>query len=117
MSNDSITIAVDAMGGENSSLKVLKGIELFCKNNSGVKIIIFGNKDQIEDEIKTKKIIIDTYEIHNTTENVNDNDNANTILRSRKNSSIFVMGVECLIFEFPVCLCACSKELAVAAFK
>ena len=89
MSNDSITIAVDAMGGENSPLKVLKGIELFCKKNSGVKIIIFGNKDHIEDEIKTKKIIIDNYEIHNTTENVNDNDNANTILRSRKNSSIF----------------------------
>ena len=89
MSNDSITIAVDAMGGENSPLKVLKGIELFCKKNSGVKIIIFGNKDHIEDEIKTKKIIIDNYEIHNTIENVNDNDNANTILRSRKNSSIF----------------------------
>ena len=64
--------------GENSPLKVLKGIELFVKN-SGVKIIIFGNKDHIEDEIKTKKIIIDNYEI-NTIENVNDNDNANTIL-------------------------------------
>ena len=89
MSNDSITIAVDAMGGENSPLKVLKGIELFRKKNSGAKIIIFGNKDHIEDEIKTKKIIIDNYEIHNTIENVNDNDNANTILRSRKNSSIF----------------------------
>ena len=85
MSNDSITIAVDAMGGENSPLKVLKGIELFCKKNSGVKIIIFGNKDHIEDEIKTKKIIIDNYEIYNTTENVNDNDIANTILNGNKN--------------------------------
>ena len=89
MSNDNITIAVDAMGGENSPEKVLKGIEIFCKQKKGIKIIIFGNKDNILDSLNTKKITIENYEIHNTLENVNDNDNVNTILRSRKNSSIF----------------------------
>ena len=29
MSNRQITIAIDAMGGENSPYKVLKGVEIF----------------------------------------------------------------------------------------
>ena len=36
MSNRQITIAIDAMGGENSPLKVLKGAELFVENERNV---------------------------------------------------------------------------------
>ena len=44
MSERQINIAIDAMGGENSPLKVLKGTELFLKNNNSVNILLFGNE-------------------------------------------------------------------------
>ncbi len=89
MSNRLITIAVDAMGGEQSPLKVLKGTEIFLKNKKEVKIILFGDEDKINFNIKRDNIQLNNYEIINTSDNVKDDDNASTILRSRKNSSIY----------------------------
>ena len=89
MSNRQITIAIDAMGGENSPFKVLKGIEIFNKNYVDVKFNLYGEKEKIYLIIKKQNLKIKNYDIINTTENVKDDDNANTILRSRKNSSIY----------------------------
>tara|TARA_B100001057_G_scaffold493022_1_gene586655 strand:+ start:649 stop:1662 length:1014 start_codon:yes stop_codon:yes gene_type:complete len=89
MSNGQITIAIDAMGGENSPYKVLRGTELFLQKNNSVNIYFFGNKKKIETEIKLKNIKLSNYKIFNTLEDVRDDDNASTILRSRKNSSIY----------------------------
>ncbi len=89
MSERQINIAIDAMGGENSPFKVLKGTELFLKNNNSVNILLFGNEKIINSEIKSKKIKLTNYKIINTTEDVSDEDSASTILRSRKNSSIY----------------------------
>ena len=36
------SIAVDAMGGENSPKKIIEGCDIFLKNNKNVKLIIFG---------------------------------------------------------------------------
>ena len=52
MSNRQITIAVDAMGGENSPFKILKGSEIFLKYNKNVNLLFFGNSKKIEDIIK-----------------------------------------------------------------
>ena len=89
MSNRQITIAVDAMGGENSPYKVLKGVEEFNKKNNSADVILFGNSDEINKTIDLKKIKLKNYKIINTENNVKDEDNASTILRSRKNSSIY----------------------------
>ena len=89
MSQRLITIAIDAMGGEDSPLKNLKGAELFSKKFPDVNLKIFGNKNQIIENIKTHKINFNNFDIINCEENVKDEDNANIILRSRKNSSIF----------------------------
>ena len=89
MSKRQITIAIDAMGGEDSPYKVLKGIEIFLNINNDVKFILFGNEDIINSTINSENIKIKDFYIVNTIENVNDTDNANTILRSRKNSSIY----------------------------
>ena len=48
MSNRQLTIAIDAMGGENSPLKTLKGTEIFSNNNYSVKIILFGDSEIIK---------------------------------------------------------------------
>jgi len=41
------TVAVDAMGGDESPLKVIKGLDLFLQNNQNLKFLIFGNRDLI----------------------------------------------------------------------
>ena len=47
MNQNQITIAVDAMGGDNSPEKVLKGCEIFLSDYTDVKLIIFGNKKKV----------------------------------------------------------------------
>ena len=89
MSNRQITIAVDAMGGEDSPFKCLKGIEIFSSKKSGVDFKIYGDQVLISQSIKDNKLKINNYEVINCSENVLDDDNASTILRSRKNSSIY----------------------------
>ena len=89
MSNRQITIAIDAMGGEDSPLKALKGIEIFSKKYPNVILKIFGKKTLILNIIAQKKILLNNYELIDCAENVSDEDSANTILRSRKNSSIY----------------------------
>ena len=89
MSNRQITIAIDAMGGENSPYKCLKGLGIFSENNPNVKFKIYGDQILISKSIKNNNLDIKNYDIINCHENVSDEDNASTILRSRKNSSIY----------------------------
>tara|TARA_B100000989_G_scaffold23340_1_gene15213 strand:- start:948 stop:1961 length:1014 start_codon:yes stop_codon:yes gene_type:complete len=89
MSKRQFTIAIDAMGGDNSPYKVLRGTEIFLKTNKDVNIILFGNLKLIESQIKIKNIKLINYKIIDTTEDVKNDDSANIILRSRKESSIF----------------------------
>ena len=44
MNENHISIAVDAMGGDNSPEKTIKGCVIFLNNNSNIKLIIFGKK-------------------------------------------------------------------------
>ena len=89
MSNREITIAVDAMGGEGSPLKGLKGAEIFTNKNPDVDIIFFGNEAKINSCINNENLKIRNFKIFETSDDVKDQDNANIILRSRKNSSIY----------------------------
>ena len=89
MSDGQINIAIDAMGGESSPLKILKGSEIFLATNTNVKLFFFGNQNLIEEIIFKNKLELFNYEIFNTIEDVQDNDSTSTILRSRKDSSIY----------------------------
>ena len=44
MSERQVVIAIDAMGGENSPYKVLKGVEIFLRNEKKTKILFFGDE-------------------------------------------------------------------------
>ena len=89
MSNGQVLIAIDAMGGENSPFKVLKGVEIFLQKEKNTKIIFFGDEVQINNKIKQNNLNIFNFEVVNTKDVISDEDNVNTILRSKKNSSIF----------------------------
>ena len=47
------------------------------------------HKNKLSETINNHKLKLNNYEIFDCYENVTDEDNANTILRSRKNSSIY----------------------------
>ena len=89
MSDRQVLIAIDAMGGENSPYKVLKGVEIFLEKEKNTKIILFGNEILINKNIKKNNLKIFNFEIVNTEDIILDDDSVNTILRSKKNSSIY----------------------------
>ncbi len=89
MSKGQVEIAIDAMGGENSPYKVLKGTEIFLQKEKNTKIIFFGVEKLIKETIKKNNLDISNFEVVNAEDTISDEDNVNTILRSKKNSSIF----------------------------
>ena len=90
MNKSQICIAVDAMGGENSPYKILKGSEIFLSNNPNVNITLLGDQDIINQIIKKENINLPNIKIINTIDNVEEDDTASTILRNKKESSIFL---------------------------
>ena len=88
MDQKDITIAIDAMGGDDAPSKCLKGIEIFNSKNKNTKIIILGDQRVIEETIVRKKINLFNFEIINCTDNISNDDTANTILRNKRESSI-----------------------------
>ena len=64
--NNPINIAIDAMGGENSPTKVIKGVELHCLKSNDIFYNIFGNQNQIEPLIRQTKIRKNLYKIIHT---------------------------------------------------
>ena len=89
MSNNLITIAIDAMGGEDSPYKCLKGAEIFSSKINNIKIIFIGDKEIIRKSIIDNKIKLNNYDIIHSSDNILDDDSTNTILRNKKESSIF----------------------------
>ena len=65
MSERQVVIAIDAMGGENSPFKVLKGTEIFLQEEKKTKIIFFGNAELINQTIKKNNLKIFNFEVIN----------------------------------------------------
>tara|TARA_Y100000590_G_scaffold441627_1_gene568644 strand:- start:768 stop:1781 length:1014 start_codon:yes stop_codon:yes gene_type:complete len=89
MNNYPITIAIDAMGGEDSPYKCLKGAEIFSSKINDIKIIFIGDQEQINKTLLDKKIKLKNYNVIHSSDNIQDDDSTNTILRNKKESSIF----------------------------
>ena len=81
-----ITIAVDAMGGDNSPEKVIKGISLHSKNDQNVYYKIFGDIKKINEFIP-KSLATSFYEIIHTEDEIKSTDTPLSAARS-KNSSM-----------------------------
>ena len=88
MNYPKITIAIDAMGGDNAPYKNLKGVELFIKENKNINFLILGDKLLIEKTITDHKLKLTNFDIINTLDNIRGADTVNNILRKRKDSSM-----------------------------
>ena len=85
-----ITIAVDAMGGDNSPTKIIDGIELHSKNKQNVFYKLFGDKNIIDPIIKNKSIGKNILEVVHTEEKIKGEDTAFTAAKRGKNTSMWL---------------------------
>ena len=84
-----ITIAVDAMGGDNSPAKIINGINLHSQNNKNVFYKIFGNTDIIKNIIP-KTLFADSFELVHTNEEVKGTDSPLGAAKKGKNTSMWL---------------------------
>ncbi len=90
--NKKITIAIDAMGGDNSPNKTLNGVGIFLKENKNKKdffLNLYGEKDKIQNELSNLKISSDQIKIIHTDAQVNDNETPLTAIKNSKNTSMW----------------------------
>ena len=90
--NKKITIAIDAMGGDNAPIKNIKGISLFCdknKDKNDFLFNIFGKKEKINAELNKYNISKDKFNIFHTETIVSDNETPLTAVKTSKNSSMW----------------------------
>ena len=90
--NKIITIAIDAMGGDNSPDKTIQGIRFFLeknKNNNDFFLNIFGDKDLIEKKLKKYNISSNSIKIIHTDSVVSDKETPLTAIKNSKNTSMW----------------------------
>ena len=87
--NNSITIAVDAMGGDGSPLKVIKGITDHHKQSKNIFYRIFGDKDKIS-KCLSKDLSPNCFEITHTSEKVEGTDSPLGAAKRGKNTSMWL---------------------------
>ena len=61
-----ITIAIDAMGGDNAPFKTIKGVYLFLKNNvsnSDFQLNLYGDQIKLKEELSKYKISKENFKI------------------------------------------------------
>jgi len=90
-----ITIAVDAMGGENSPDKVLEGIKIHSNLTSDIRYKVFGDKDKINSLIKKYKINNNLIEVFHSENIIEDSDTALGAAKKGKQTSMW-MSIESL---------------------
>ena len=83
-----IRIAVDAMGGDNSPEKVIRGISLHSKKKEAILYNIFGDVDIISEFIK-KYPIKQNYKLFDTKEKISNDDTALSAAKKGKNTSMW----------------------------
>ena len=88
--NNPIRIAVDAMGGENSPYKVIKGIEIHSTESKNIFYNIFGNKNIIDPLINSSKILKNTYKVIHTDNLIKDSDSPLSAAKKGKDSSMWL---------------------------
>ncbi len=87
-----ISIAIDAMGGENSPDKVIEATGLFVKNNALKKdytLNLFGDENIIREKLKKLNISQENILITNTKSVVSDEETPLTAVKNSKNTSMW----------------------------
>lgn len=86
----SITIAVDAMGGDNAPVEIVKGVVAAVNNNKTVKVKLVGIEDRINEELGQYTYDRDRIQVINATEVIETAEHPVNAIRRKKDSSMVV---------------------------
>jgi len=84
-----VKIAVDAMGGESSPIKIISGINLSLKRNKENFFYLFGKKSLIENTLKNYKLVNENCEIIDTKDIIQDDESPLSAAKKGKESSMW----------------------------
>ena len=87
-----ITIAIDAMGGDNSPDKTIEGVSIFLKKNkliNDLSIKLYGDEKRISDKLNKFKISSNLIKIIHTDSVVSDEETPLTAVKNSKNTSMW----------------------------
>ena len=87
-----ISIAIDAMGGDNSPAKTIEGAKFFIEkyeNKNDFILILFGKEELITKELDRYKVNKNFIKIVNTESVVSDNETPMTAVKNSKNTSMW----------------------------
>ena len=90
--NKKITIAIDAMGGENSPDKILKAVSLFNKKNNSKEdyvLHLFGDEKLIKAKLDDANISNNKIIVTHTESVISDEDTPLTAIKNSKNTSMW----------------------------
>ena len=85
-----ITIAVDAMGGDNAPKEIVKGAVLAVQDREDIKVILVGQEEIILKELGGYEYDRERIIIVNAEDNISNNESPVLAIRRKKNSSIVV---------------------------
>ncbi len=85
-----MNIIVDAMGGDNAPLEIIKGSIMALDELNIDKIILVGDEDAIRTCAKDNKLSLDRMEIVHTTQVIDMCDDARSVLKAKADSSMSV---------------------------
>ena len=85
-----VTVAVDAMGGDNAPYEIIKGAVDAVNSNKEVKVILVGIEDVINNILKDMSYDKDSIEVVDAPEVIATDDPPVMSIRKKKNSSIVV---------------------------
>ena len=87
-----ISIAIDAMGGDNSPNKTIEGIKLFLnknKSNNDFVINLFGKEEILKQKIEKYNIVSNLIKIYDSKFVVSDDEKPLTAVKNAKNTSMW----------------------------
>ena len=87
-----ISIAIDAMGGDNAPDKTIKGVEIFLSKNKNIndyELNLFGDEKKILDKLNQHKVSKEKIKITHTIATISDNETPLTAIKNSKNTSMW----------------------------
>ena len=81
---------IDAMGGDNAPLEIIKGASLAVAEYTDVEILLVGQEQVIREISEKEKISLERIEIAEAPDVVTMEDAAQTVVMSKKNSSMSI---------------------------
>ena len=87
-----ISIAIDAMGGDNSTDKTIQGIKLFLDKNiltNDFTLNIFGKENLINEKIRKYKLNLDVIRVINSENVISNEETPLTAIKNSKNTSMW----------------------------